>query len=317
MILANRRALSVLAAATVEENLDNLVNLGISYTTRRGVVEYIEKGDWKSALNLITQSMESFPYFERLVLHDSQGVIKADMPVATPSVVGQSRADRDWYIGVKRSWKPYISRVYIRGAEPKIPVVTVAVPIKTMPTKTKTDSLAAGKGQKVVGVLQFQITLDLFHRWIDKINYGPGSIIYIVDQYGGLVYHPKYIKERTVTDFSSVGIVTKVLKGIRGCEVNYNPIEKEERVASYEPVSSYGWGVVVTQPTVFAFIEKNKELKMAIIIYAVIFSFAGSMALIILNSIVIIKRGEKTLKESEERYRAINGTGCRYDLSAR
>ena len=305
-ILAERRSLSILTAATVSANLNNLLNLGVSYATRPRVIEYIEKGDWASALNIMTLAMELFPYFDRIVLFDPKGVIKADMPVAIPSVTGQNRADREWYSGVKRSWKPYISGVYIRGAEPKIPVISVVVPIKTMSTTTKADYSAAEKDQKVIGILQLQIKLDVFSKWISKINIGQGGIIYIVDQYGRIVYHPKYINERTLTDFSSVGVVVKVLKGIGGAEINYNPIEEEERLAAYEPVPSYGWGVVVTQSTAFAFIEKNSRMKFAVITYAIIIFLTGAIAVIVLYIFTINKRAEETLRESEQRYRELS-----------
>ena len=131
-ILAKRRSLCVLSAAIINENLNNLENLGISYATRPMVIEYIEKGDWKGAISITKHALDLFPSFDRIIIYDPEGMIKADMPHAIPSVIGQSRADREWYNSVKRSWKPYISGVYIRGAEPKIPVVSVIVPIKTI-----------------------------------------------------------------------------------------------------------------------------------------------------------------------------------------
>jgi len=305
-ILAKGKSLSVLSAAIINENLDSLVNLGISYATRPRVIEYVEKGDWKGALSITTEALDFFTFFDHIIFYDPEGVIKADMPHAIPSAIGQSRADREWYNSVKRSWKPHISGVYIKGAEPKMPVVSVIVPIKTMTSTTKTGHSTAREEQKVVGILQFQVKLDIFNNWINKLDIGPGSIIYIVDQYGRLVYHPRYIKEKTLTDFSSVGIVAKVLRGIGGSEVNYNPVEKEERLAAYEPVSSYGWGVVITQPTGLAFIEKNERMRNAIITYSMICSLAGAMALLILYSIVIHKRVEVALRESEESYRELS-----------
>jgi diguanylate cyclase (GGDEF)-like protein len=305
-ILAKRRSLSVLSAAIIDEKLDNLINLGISYTTRPRVIEYVEKGDWKGAISITAHALDLFPSFDRIIFYDPYGVIKADMPHAIPSVIGQSRADREWYNIVKRSWKPHISGVYIRGAEPKMPVVSVIVPIKTLTSSATAGHSTARGEQKVIGILQFQIKLDIFNDWINNLDIGPGSIIYIVDQYGRLVYHPRYIKERIPTDFSSVGIVAKVLRGIGGSEVNYNPVEKEERLAAYEPVFSYGWGVVITQPTGLAFIEKNKRLKNALITHFMIVSLAGAMALLILYSIVIHKRVEEALRESEERYRELS-----------
>jgi hypothetical protein len=290
--LAKRRALSVLSAATVRENLDNLINLGISYATRPKVIEFVEKGDWESALSITAQALDLFPYFDRIVFLDTGGLIKADMPHAIPSVIGQSRADREWYKGVKRTWKPYISGVYLRVAEPQTAIISVAVPIQALSSLTTVGNMETRGKQKVIGVLQFQIKLDIFSHWINEVNIGPGGMIYIVDQYGHLVYHPRYVKEKTLTDFSSVGIVAKLMKGIGGSEVNYNPVEKEERLAGYEPISSYGWGVVVTQPTEFAFIEKNKRLHNALITYAIIIFLAGMMALLILYSMVAHRKIE-------------------------
>jgi diguanylate cyclase (GGDEF)-like protein len=296
-ILAKRRSLCVASAAIIKENLNALENLGISYATRPLVIEYIEKGDWKGAISITKHTLDLFPSFDRIIIYDPEGVIKADMPHAIPSVIGQSRADREWYNSVKGSWKPYISGIYIRGAEPKMPVVSVIVPIKTKHSMiTAGYSTARGK-QKVLGILQFQVKLDIFNHWIKNVDTRPGSIIYIVDQYGRLVYHSKYIKERTLTDFSSVGIVAKILRGIGDIEVNYNPILKEERLAAYEPISPYGWGVVITQPTELAFIEKNEQLKNVLIAYSIIVFLAGVIALIILYSIVIYKHSEENIQQ--------------------
>jgi hypothetical protein len=283
-IMTERRALSVLAAATIRENLDNLQNLGVAYATRPRLIKYIEKGDWKSAAGIMAQALQFFPHFDRVVLFDPNGVIKEDLPHATPSVVGQSRADTEWYGGVKRRWKPYISGVYIRGAEPKIPVVSVVVPIRAIsPTTGKT---------KMIGILQLQVRLDVFSQWANKVDIGPGSIVYIVDQYGRLVYHPRYPAPKAVTDYSSVGIVTKLMNGVGGGEVNYNPIEKEERLAAYEPVSPHGWGVVITQPTELSFLVKNRRLRNALITYSIMIFLAGAMAFLILFSIFDHKRIE-------------------------
>ena len=194
-ILAERRSLSVLSAAIIHENLNSLLNLGISYTTRPRVIEYIEKEDWKGAISITTHALDLFPSFDRIIFYDPDGVVKADMPHAKPSVIGQNRADREWYNSVKRSWKPHISGVYIRGAEPKMPVVSVTVPIKTMTSLTTAGHSTARGEQKVIGILQFQIKLDIFNDWINNLDIGPGSIIYIVDQYGRLVYHPDTLKK--------------------------------------------------------------------------------------------------------------------------
>ena len=295
-ILAERRSLSILSAHIINENLDKIVDLGISYTTRPRVIEYAEKGDWKGALEITKHALNLFPYFDRIIIYTPEGVIKADTPHAIPSVIGQSRADREWYNHVKSGWKPYLSGIYIRGAEPKIPVISVSVPIKTMTSKKTAGHTTASGEQKVLGILQFQIKMDIFNNWIKKVDIGPGGIIYIVDQHGYLVYHPRYLKGKTVTDFSSVAIVAKLLKGLGGSEENYNLIEKEERLAAYEPVPDYGWGVVITQPIGLAFIEKNKRLNNTLIIHSILVFLVVSIALIILYSMITYRKTEVTFQ---------------------
>jgi diguanylate cyclase (GGDEF)-like protein len=294
--LTERRSLSILSANIIDGNLDKLIDLGVSYSTRPRVIEYVEKGDWKGALSIVNHALNLFPYFDRIIIYTPEGVVKADIPQAIPSVIGQSRADKEWYNDVKIAWKPSLSGVYIRGAEPKIPVVSIVVPIKTMVSIPTTGQSKSREGQKVLGILQFQIKLDTFNNWIKKVDIGPGSIIYIVDQHGHLVYHPRYLNQKKVTDFSSVAIVAKLLKGLGGSEENYNPIEKEERLAAYEPVSDYGWGVVITQPTKYAFIEKNKRLKNTLIIHALLVLLVVSISLIILYSMITYRKAEVTVR---------------------
>jgi diguanylate cyclase (GGDEF)-like protein len=98
------------------------------------------------------------------------------------------------------------------------------------------------------------------------------------------------------SNFSSVAIVAKLLKGLGGAEENYNPIEKEERLAAYDPVPSYGWGVVITQPIRLAFIEKNKRLNNTLIIHFIIVFLVVSIALIILFSMITYRKAEVTVQ---------------------
>ena len=168
-IIAERRSLSVLAAATINEKLDNISNIGISYATRPRVVENIEKGNWKNALSITHSALDSFPFFDRIVLFDPEGVIKADMPQATPSVIGESRTDREWYNGVKHSWKPYISGTYMRAAEPKMPVVSVIVPIKTLSSLTEEQNLQVIYDH-ITGMMQDVLTAEYKKRKLPLIG---------------------------------------------------------------------------------------------------------------------------------------------------
>ncbi|MCX5905235.1 MAG: sensor domain-containing diguanylate cyclase [Proteobacteria bacterium] len=294
-ILSQKKSLASLAATIVDERLDGMVDLGTSLATRPRFIEEIGKGNWTEAMNILGRVSNNFPSIERVVLYDPNANIKADMPAA--GVTGQTRADKEWYIAIKRNWQFHVSGVYQRSAVPKINVVSIVIPVKTGNSLASTASLLGNKEQKVIGILQLQLNLEIFADWIKKASAGVDGFIYIVDQYGHIVSHPKLNPKKNIIDFSSVRIVQKSLKGVGGAELNYNPVEKEERVAAYEPVSQYGWGVVVTQPATMAFAERNKNLRNVLITYVLIAFLALVVVFCLLYAVIIQAKAEDTMRE--------------------
>ncbi|MDO8536691.1 MAG: ATP-binding protein, partial [bacterium] len=107
------------------------------------------------------------------------------------------------------------------------------------------------------------------------IEVGPAGFVYIVDQRGHLIAHPTLLPADDIVDFSLVPAVQKALKGDRGVEILFNPVENEKRLSAYEPVPHYGWGVVVVQPTRTAFIERNKTTTRMVMIWMLVIFAAG------------------------------------------
>jgi hypothetical protein len=114
--------------------------------------------------------------------------------------------------------------------------------------------------QEVTGVLVVSVVLNTFFDWAKETNVGKEGIIYIVDKNGHIAAHPRYDPQGEIVNFSSVPVVKKVLEGKSGVEVNYNPVEGEERLSAYAPVVGYGFGVVVAQPTRVAFAARDTTL---------------------------------------------------------
>ena len=113
-VFDQKKALSYLAATTVHERLDALVNLGISLATRKGLIEGAQKGDWSEAVSRLETVIGQFPIVDRMLLYDTGAKIKEVMP-SMPGSIGQSRAKREWYAQVKKRWMPYVSAVHKRG----------------------------------------------------------------------------------------------------------------------------------------------------------------------------------------------------------
>ena len=281
---SRRQTIAYLAAAIVKEKLDRITDIGISLATRVRFRQLVAAKKWDEAIEILAEVPKDFPALDRVFLTDPEGTLMANAP-ELPDVVGRNFAYRDWYKGASRQWKPYVSEVYQRLAEPRYNMIAVAIPIR-------------GQNEgAVAGILVLQVRLDSFLGWIKNIEVGPSGFVYVVDRKGQLVAHPRFPPQREIVDFSRVPVVPKVLRGGRGVEVQTNPIEKEERISAYEPIPGYGWGVVATQPTATAFAPQRYTLNRILIIYGLIILLSGSLACVILQSLAQRKKAEEELRD--------------------
>lgn len=129
----------------------------------------------------------------------------------------------------------------------------------------------------MIGILQIQLDLDRFHDWFADVDLGEGAFIYIVDQRGSLVLHPKIDTKTSLVCFSVLPIIVKVISGQGGVEKNFNTVEKQERLSAYEPVEKYGWGAIV--------------------------ALSALVAVVLIRALTLIRRSGQRLRGSEERYR--------------
>lgn len=256
-----RESIAHLGALLIHEKFDGVIDVGKSLTSRAIVYQNIEKGNWSEAIKNMEGIPQVFPYIEMVGLFDTSGVLKAIIP-QTPELIGKSFAKRDYYQGVSKEWKPYVSEAFKRAVEPKYNVVSVAVPIKT-------------PDQKILGILLLTVKLDTILGWTREINFDSTGFAYVVDKKGQLVVHPHLNLEDDLVDYSSVITVQKLLRGEHGVEVLFNSIENEERVTAYAPVQDYGFGVAVVQPTRVAFAERSNQVAEIVIICALVIFITG------------------------------------------
>jgi len=288
--LERRETIVSLAGSTMIEKLDRIIDVGIALSSRVQFQKLIEAGKWDEAVKIMERVPKDFPYIDRVSVFDKQGILRASTN-PTPELVGVYGKDfsyRDYYQGISKKWEPYVAEVI----KPAVPfgynLVPVAVPIKS-------------ESGQVLGFLLLLIKLDTVVVWVKGIDAGPGGFLYIVDQKGHLVAHPTLLPSEDVVDFSSVPTVQKVLKGERGVEIIFNPIEKEERVTAYEPLSKYGWGVVLAQPTASAFAERDREIMKLSVLYTIMLLFGLSLGFLFLKLIHVIndhRQKERILLDS-------------------
>ncbi|NOT76059.1 MAG: PAS domain S-box protein [Cyclobacteriaceae bacterium] len=288
----DRSFIASLSARILKEKLDRLTNLGISFTTRPLLRKHVDENKWEEAIELIRQIPEDFQFIDRVFISDTLGNLMKDIP-EHPELYGKSFAWSPWYLGVKENWKPYISSVYKRIAEPQIVVSAVAVPIKNL------------KG-KVRGILVLQVQVQKLLEWKSDFGQDRSAFIYVVDQKGNIAANPQHTVD-SVVSYAEVPAVQKALRGEKGVEILYNPIAGEERLSAYEQVPEHGWAVIVQQP-VTKFFTSNGTLPYLFVFYGLALLLAFGLAWFLIKEINSrLKRDEEKIAFSEKSYEHLFG----------
>jgi PAS domain S-box-containing protein len=144
-------------------------------------------------------------------------------------------------------------------------------------------------------ILVFQIKLDTLLAWTQEIDADEGGYLYIVDQHGQLAAHPRRNVQEEIVDYSEYGPIQDVLSGTQGAEVG--TLENNEHVIAYSPVTNFGWGVLVTQPSAVAFAERDELLRAVAIAYIVVVLAVALMVFSVITAFVEIRRRALQLAE--------------------
>ncbi len=286
-----RNALASLSAGILNEKLERINDLALSFSTRVLLRPLVEQQKWDAAIERVKSIPEDFDYIDRVFITDTTGTLMADAPF-TPSLKNTNYAQFDWYIGFMKSRQPYLSPVYKRTVPPYSMVSAFAVPIKN------------NEG-KVHGILVLQVNIDKLLLWCKSVKVGSNGFLYVVDQQGHIAIHPKYSNIDSIVDYSTVPVVQKALKGEKNVEIIlYNTTEKEDRLVAYEKIRGYGWAVIVTQEAKEA-LAAGSSLNFTVVMYVVIILFACFLAYFITREMNLRKKSEESLKVSEEKFRSL------------
>jgi signal transduction histidine kinase len=254
--LARRAAIARLATVTLKEKFDRMVDIASALSTRVRFRELVSQGRWAEAIQIFAIARKELPYIDRIILSDAHGVLRAGIP-EDPSVIGRSFADRDWYKGVSKERKTYVSDVYQRAAAPQANVFAVATPLR------KDDG-------GIVGTLVLQVRLDNFFGWTKDVDLGSGGYLFVVDRKGKVAFHPQISPQDAIADFSARPGVQRALKGEHGIDTATADAATGARVVAYEPMQNYGWAVIAEQPARDAFKSRDNQLRRLLIAYVLV-----------------------------------------------
>ena len=223
---------ALLSAQLVEERFRQSTIFLEAFASRPLLRQALVERDSKVMTHHLKIAYELQPEFAFFSVYDLDGTMRGIYPPEA-GVVGQNFAFRDWYRGVSRDWKPYVSEVYQTAVAPNPLVVAVAVPFK--------DESGAP-----VGILMAPYTLETIAQWMGQIQQEGAWRISVVDQRGQLLAGPGIDIYQPPVDLSCYAPVARLRAGQSG--TGFFRRGAEELFVAYTPIASLGWGLVVERP---------------------------------------------------------------------
>jgi signal transduction histidine kinase len=242
---------SALAAVYVNKEMTGLVALADSYARRQSLIAALRDGNHVNydspAILAVMKDLRVVQVGTRFAgVLDASGTLWGEIDPPTPALNGENFNYRDWYQGVVRTGKAYVSAAYASAVQGAPLVVGVAVPVKA-------DGQYAPKGT-VVGILLVGYLLSTTQSLFSDFARDQGVMIEVTDQKGVVVAQSGALPTTLVQD-GSAGVAA-ALKGTRS--VDRATFGGQDDFAAYSPVSDIGWTVVARVPTSTALADANR-----------------------------------------------------------
>ena len=256
----------------------------------QGVIES-DIAKMEEIFNIFLQTRPDVNLIYRL---DKNGIMLYHYPAGPGSTVGDDFSYRDYYQSAVRSQIALVSKGRIS------PTTNQAVATAVMPIR---------RDREFLGIVATNIKLESLSQTLNEIvasrRIDEDFEIVIIDSSAQIIAHPN--PENLLQPASSIlpDIYAPLLAGKSGTRIESNA-NGEERLYTYAPIESAGWGVIVSRPTENAFATQRS-------IHHVTISVAGTfIALGIFVWVLLSRRVIMPLERLSSLSRAI---GSNLELS--
>ncbi|HEU4488968.1 MAG TPA: ATP-binding protein [Actinomycetota bacterium] len=290
-------AATTVSAELVEQEMRGVQTLVESYARRPTLIEAMTSlesskvGDALGQRRVVAAQVQELliarPGISVTFVTDSGGRL-IDIAPKTPSIVGDDFSFRDWYKGVTRTKRPYVSEVYRSAARGRPWVTAVAAPI---------FSPSGGD----LGILVAAYGADELQTFVEQFERSQGVSLTISDQNGMPVVDPG-TSQGVAAAFENRAI-DAALEGSSGIlEITD---QGTDALIAYAPVERVGWTVTATTPNSTAFASVGR-LQSAVLVSGGLVALALIAQLIFLGLTLHEHRTvAKRLRDSEEASRMI------------
>ena len=177
---------------------------------------------------------------------------------------GANFGGRDWFRGVVRTGKPYVSEALV-GRSPGSPLaISVAAPVRD-------------RDRRLVAIIVVGYTLEKFQRFVDTFATDQGIDVTVTDQAGVVIARPG-VAPTTLVSVKRDPRVADALAGTRGIADSDRTAAGKPALSAYSPVPDLGWTVVAELPRARAYAQVARLQTKVLLItipLAAFFTLAG------------------------------------------
>jgi signal transduction histidine kinase len=267
---------SALAAANVATELKALTNLEDSYSHRPTLITALRDGNHlnydAAAILAAVKDLRAVQAGTRFAgIIDPHGFfwLNMDPPLAQANY-GQEFTGRDWYGGVTRKGKAYVSSAY-ESVAPGTPLaIAIADPVRA-------DGRYAPAGT-VVGILLVGYDLSATQSLFSDFARNQAVQIEVTDQRGIIVAQSGFLPTTLVRD-TSAGVAAALAGNKLAGRVNSGG---QDRFAAYSPVLDIGWTVVTSVLASHALADADRLRTNVLVITIVLLALMATAKILLL-----------------------------------
>ncbi len=281
--ISENKSTANLLSVIIQEHQKAAIGIIQSYGSRPTLINTVKKKDLSEVMNHLTDLKTNNPEIDMTIISNKDGILWANYPIFKESH-GKNFSHRDWYKGVSKEWKPYVSSVYKRVVGEKDPAVLVCTPIFDE------------KGS-VIGILGTSQRTVFLGNIIEGIGFEPDTIITLIDQEGNIIYSNRFPYEKEIINYPFFTSLKKNLQKEKGDLEIRDPSEGDRlRYASFAAIKGMGWSVIVEKGRKEVFKSESGYFIQVAIISLLLFLLITSSLIYFRKDITERIQGEEEIR---------------------
>ena len=274
------RSASALTAVAIRNEIVGVEQLVDSYAARQRLVEALQKGDRRTIAVQLEGLQRARPGIATTFIARMNGRLVSIVP-ATPSIIGKDFSFRDWYKGVTRTRRTYVSQAYESQATGHPLVVAVTTLIR--------GPVSRGRAGRPIGILVAAYGLGAMERFTESFARSESLELTLTDQRGVVLASPT--ARHGLVSLRGDPAVSAALRGSGG--VMSTGRSGGNQLVAYQPVAGLGWAVTVGVP-------KRTALAALGGVRSAVYEAAGLLELALLVGLGLMVRSSRSRQRAEE-----------------